>query len=117
MLNDADRARAQHIVDAARQAVAYCEGRSAAELAADSAGQALLIRSLEIIGEAASQIPMETREQFRGIPWKQMIATRNRLIHGYFDVDLDIVWRTVNDRLPDLVSQLQSILSEGVHDP
>jgi uncharacterized protein with HEPN domain len=113
MLNDADQARAQHIVDAARQDIAYCKDTTAAELANDSAGQALLIRSLEIIGEAASQIPLETREQFRGVPWKQMIATRNRLIHGYFDVDLDIVWRTVKDRLPDLVSQLETILSEG----
>ena len=63
-----------------------------------------LIRLLEIIGEAASGVSDEYRKKYPQIPWQQMIGMRNRLIHGYFDVNLDMVWQTVSQDLPDLMN-------------
>ena len=70
----------------------------------------LLLRELEIIGEAANSIPATFRKKYPEIPWKQMIAMRNRLIHAYFDVDHDIVWITTNDYLPVLIQRLELLL-------
>ena len=69
-----------------------------------------LARCLEIMGEAASKITDETRVGFPRIPFVKMISMRNRLIHAYFDLNLDIVWTTVNDDLPAVISTLDSAL-------
>lgn len=70
-----------------------------------------LVQSIEIIGEASARVSAEGRAEAPQIPWTEIIAMRNRLIHGYFDVDLDIVWQTVNDDLPPLVATVQNILT------
>lgn len=70
-----------------------------------------VVRELEIIGEAANSIPESFRKKYPEIPWKQMIAMRNRLIHAYFDVDHDIVWITTNDYIPPLIQQLEIVLN------
>lgn len=62
-----------------------------------------------MIGEAASKITLASREEYPEIPWADIIAMRNRLIHVYFDIDLDIVWGTVTDDLPKLIGLLQRI--------
>jgi len=69
-------------------------------------------RNLEIIEEAANQIPKEIREAYKEIPWSQIIGLRNRLIHGYFVVDYAIVWSIIKDELPDLKVQLEKVLKE-----
>ena len=69
-----------------------------------------VIRNLEVIGEAASQIPMEIQEKFPEIPWIKMRGIRNILIHEYFGVDLEVVWNTVKEDLPGL----KKLLSETV---
>ncbi len=69
-----------------------------------------LVRLLEIIGEAARGVSAATRESHPGIAWSQMAGMRDRLIHGYFDVNLDIVWDTVSHDLPPLVAQLEQLL-------
>ena len=69
-----------------------------------------LIRELEIIGEAASKVSPEIRSQNHAIPWQDITGMRNRLIHAYFDVDLDSVWSTVTKDLPTLKAELQKIL-------
>jgi len=65
---------------------------------------------LEIICEAANVVSADFREKHSQIPWKKMIGLRNRLIHGYFDVNLDIVWDTVEEDLPPLVADLEKII-------
>jgi len=75
-----------------------------------------LARRLEIMGQAASKITEETRAGFPRIPFVKMISMRNRLIHAYFDLNLDIVWTTVNDDLPVVISALESAL-RGVDQP
>lgn len=69
-----------------------------------------VIRQLEIIGEAARRVSSEVKETFPDIPWSQMVGIRNRLSHAYFEVDLDIVWDTVQDDLPPLESQIESVI-------
>lgn len=69
-----------------------------------------LIREIEVIGEAASRVSDEIKNSHSEIPWGAIIGTRNRLIHGYFDVDLDIVWATVKTDLPALGKQLKPLL-------
>ncbi len=66
-----------------------------------------LVRLLEVIGEAARGISPEFREKHAKIPWKQMMGMRNRLIHGYYDINLDIVWETITKDLPPLIAQLE----------
>jgi uncharacterized protein with HEPN domain len=68
------------------------------------------VRLLEVIGEAANNVSGDFQKKFPEIPWRQIGATRNRLIHGYFDVDLDVVWEIVSEDLPNLVPQLRKIV-------
>lgn len=69
-----------------------------------------LTRLVEIIGEAANRVPDEVQSKHPELPWLQMIGARNRLIHGYDSVDFDILWVIVNDDLPVLISQLETIV-------
>jgi uncharacterized protein with HEPN domain len=104
--------RLQHMLDAAREAVGFVRGKSRADLHTDRALQLVLTRLLEIIGEAASRIPQAWRERYRAIPWSAAVAIRNRLIHGYEDVDLDIVWQTVDEDLPRLIDSLEKAIDQ-----
>jgi uncharacterized protein with HEPN domain len=65
------------------------------------------VRNLELMGEAATHIPPTIREAHPAIPWRQIIATRNRLIHGYLGIDNDILWSIIQDDIPALLPQLK----------
>jgi len=71
--------------------------------------QLSVVKLIEIIGEAASKMSSEFRDETTDIPWVDIIGMRNRLIHGYFDMDLEIVWTTATTEVPELLSQLESI--------
>ena len=71
-----------------------------------------LTRALEIIGEATKQIPLASREQYPHISWKNIIGMRDRIAHVYFGIDLNIVWRTTQEDLPELRPVIQAILEE-----
>ena len=71
-----------------------------------------LIKAIEIVGEAAYQVSPATRAELQDIPWDAIIGMRHRLVHAYFDINLDILWRTVTDELPDLVDVLIPHLAE-----
>ena len=73
--------------------------------------QLAVVRLLEIVGEAAARTPGAVKDQYPLIPWRQISGMRNRLIHGYDAVDLDIVWSVLSNDLPGLVAQLDAILS------
>ena len=75
------------------------------------------MKSIEIIGEAASKVTQETRERYTELPWANIIAMRNRLIHVYFDIDLDRVWDTVTDDLPPLVASLEKVIIQDDKGP
>jgi len=103
----------QHMLDYARKAVAMAHGRERADLESDYMFQLALTHLVEIIGEAASRVSMPTRERYGQIPWPDIVGTRNRLIHGYDLVDLDLLWDTVAMDLPPLITELEGILEEG----
>ena len=96
----------RHMRDHAHELVALMVGRSRAGLESDRVLALAVVRLLEIIGEAASRIPAEERASRPEIPWPAIVGLRNRLIHGYDDVDLDIVWAIVSTDLPALLSRL-----------
>lgn len=104
-----DGIRARHILDAAREAVAFIQGRSRHELDTDRKLSLSLVRLLEIIGEAARGISTEFRQTHPDLAWKKMIGMRDRLIHAYFDINLDVVWKTVKNDLPALIEKLEKI--------
>jgi uncharacterized protein with HEPN domain len=105
-----DIVRLRHIFDAAQEAVGFLRDRSRKDLDTDRQLNLSLIRLLEIIGEASRGTSTEFRTVHSDLPWKKMIGMRDRLIHGYFDVNLDVVWETVQDDLPALINQLKNIL-------
>ena len=69
-----------------------------------------LVRLIEIIGEAAARVSMEGQRGYPSIPWPEIIGMRNRLVHGYDEVDLDVLWDTIEFDLPPLITILQHIL-------
>jgi len=71
-----------------------------------------VIRALEVIGEAAKNIPKSMRERYVDIPWEEIIGMRNKVIHGYFGVDLKVIWKTIHEDLPPLKANLEKILEE-----
>ena len=110
MLPDHDQHRIRHMIEAAQQAMYFMEGRQRGHLDTDVQLRLALLRALEVIGEAANKVTPETRAAHPEIPWTQVVGIRNRLIHAYFDIDLDIVWKTAAESLPELLSMLQAVL-------
>jgi uncharacterized protein with HEPN domain len=88
--------------------VQAARGRSA--LAGEELAQAAVIRWIEIIGEAARGVTDELREAHPEGPWRRMVAMRNVLIHGYFDIDVDLVWSVAENDLPKLREQIEAIV-------
>lgn len=99
-----------HILDAARKALLFTQNHTRKELDTNEMLSLSLVRLLEIIGEAANVVSTDFRGKHSHIPWKKMIGLRNRLIHGYFDINLDIVWDTVVEDLPPLVAEMEKIV-------
>lgn len=112
MLKD-DTIRLRHMLDSARDALSFIAGKSRVDLDTNRMLALSLVKSIEIIGEAASRVSLDCQAQCGGIPWPEIIGMRNRLIHAYFNVDLDIVWHTVTEELPPLVAELEKALSSG----
>lgn len=105
-----DRIRLQHMLDAANEALEFVRGKGRSDLDTDRKLVLSLIKELEIIGEAAGKVSTEIRSQHGSIPWQDIGGMRNRLIHAYFDIDLDVVWNTVTKDLPSLKAELEKIL-------
>lgn len=105
-----DVTRLKNMLDAAHQAKEFVSGRSRKDLEIDKMLLFALVRAFEIIGEAANSISDERKSKHPEVVWTKIIGMRNRLIHGYFDIDLDILWDTVNNYIPVLIEQLEKIV-------
>ena len=105
-----DDIRLRHMLDSAEEAVEFAAGKSRKDFDDNRKLLLAIIKSIEIIGEAASKISEARKAENDNIPWKDIIGMRNRLSHGYFDVNLDIVWQTVKTDLLDLIKALKEII-------
>ena len=105
-----DEIRLRHMLDAARKAMRAAQGRTRHDLDVDENLELSLMKAVEMIGEAAAHVGAATRQECPSIPWKQIIAMRNRLVHVYFDINLDILWQTVQEDLPGLITQLEEVV-------
>lgn len=88
----------------------FIRDRSRGDIDTDEQLRFALARAVEIIGEAASKVTLETRSTITSVPWTDIIYMRNRLVHAYFDIDHDIVWETVTRDIPDLLPLIRSLL-------
>jgi uncharacterized protein with HEPN domain len=105
-----DSIRLRHMLDAAREAVSFARSKNRRSLDRDRMLALALVKSIEIVGEAASKISKERREELPQIPWPSIINMRNRLIHAYSDIDLNVLWKTVLEDLPPLIAELEKIV-------
>ncbi|MEM9553678.1 MAG: DUF86 domain-containing protein [Acidobacteriota bacterium] len=105
-----DRVRLLHMIEATETALGFIEGRTRSDLDTDTLLRFALVRAIEIIGEAASRMSREFQDATPDIPWPLIVAMRNRLIHAYFDIDREILWRTATQELPDLLPRLQGLV-------
>lgn len=103
-----DAIRLRRMLDAAKEAISFASGKKRADLDHDRMLVLSLVKDIEIIGEAATKVSENCRREHPEIPWREIVTMRNRLIHGYFDVNIDIVWKTVADELPPLLLEPQS---------
>jgi uncharacterized protein with HEPN domain len=106
-----DKVRLRHMLDAAREAVGFAHGKSRADLDGDRMLVLSLVKDIEIVGEAAYQVSQVTRDDLRDIPWVDVVGMRHRLVHAYFDLNLDILWQTVQHDLPTLITALEPHVS------
>ncbi len=107
---DRDPVYLSDILDSARRAHTYVEGVSRSEFLRDVKLQDSVVRRLEIVGEAAGRLSPEFRQEHPTVPWGRMTGMRNRMIHGYRDVDMELVWETVQRHIPPLILQLEALL-------
>lgn len=107
-----DIVRLRHMLDHAREAVAMLAGKERADLQSERMLELALVRLIEIVGEAAARVSPEGQERYPLIPWREVVGMRNRLVHGYDSVDLDVLWDTIEDDLPPLIAELERILGE-----
>lgn len=97
------------MVEAAEKAVAFCQGRTRQDLDTDELLRLALTKLVEIVGEAAKLVTDETRRRYPHVPWAAAARMRDRLVHHYFDIDLDVLWSTVTADLPTLSRALGPI--------
>jgi uncharacterized protein with HEPN domain len=96
-------------IDFAGKVLAYTEGLDQAGFVASGLTYDATLRNLELIGEAATHIPEDVRAAYPEIPWRMIIATRNRLIHGYLGIDDDTLWSIIQDDAPELLPLLKAL--------
>jgi uncharacterized protein with HEPN domain len=108
-----DVVRIRHMLDAANECLLFTKGKSRTSLNTDRQLVLALTKSVEILGEAAARISKETRDCSPQIPWNSIVSMRNRLIHAYFDIDLDILWKTIIEDIPPLIPKIENLLLDS----
>ena len=101
----------EEMIQAAVQAVALVEGVSVEQLAADRIRRDALLWNFTVLGEAAAQLSDELKQEFASVAWRQPARLRNRIVHGYWSIDLDVVHATAQERLPGFTDDLRRVLA------
>ena len=109
-MDSKDLVRLKHMRDSAEAILSFIKGKRRTSLDKERLLLSAVLRELEIIGEAANKISDKTKKQLSYFPWKELIGMRNRLIHAYFDVDHDIIWKTVREYLPIFYKKLKEAI-------
>ena len=104
-----DRVRVLHMIEACESVQRFIQGRRRLDFESDQMLLFAVVRAIEVLGEAAGKVSEDTRSACPEIPWPEITNMRNRLIHGYFDIDIDIVWNTASIELPALLADLRRI--------
>jgi len=107
-----DLIRLRHMLEAAEEISRFIDGKEFPDFEKERMLSLSVIKALEIVGEAAGRVSETTRKALPEIPWTDIVGMRNRLIHGYFDVNLQIVWKTVQTDLPPLIQSLEAYLNK-----
>ena len=102
--------RLGHMRDAALQALKFMSEETRESLESNDMLQLAVVKALEIIGEAANNVSIDCQQRYPQIPWEEMVGMRNRLVHAYFGINLDVVWRTVREDLEPLLAALEVAL-------
>ncbi len=100
--------------NAAKEALEFTEGMSFEEFRRDRKTINAVVRSLEVMGEAAKKVPEDVRSEYPEVPWREIAGMRDKLIHEYHGVDLRIVWKTVREDIPPLLSILEKLAKEAL---
>lgn len=106
-----DEERLRHMLDAAKEAAEFSDGKTRNDLDDDRKLALALVKEIEIIGEAAFRISESTKADLQQIPWPEIVGMRHRLVHAYFQINHDILWDTVKRKLPPLISALEKALT------
>ncbi len=104
-----DLAYVEHILDCIRKIKEFSEGISFREFSSNELVQDAIIRNIEIIGEASKKISSDTKQIYFEVPWKEIAGMRDKLIHDYLGVDVEVVWRTIKEDIPSLEIQIKEI--------
>jgi uncharacterized protein with HEPN domain len=107
-----DQTRLRHMLDAAREIHGFVEGREKADLWSDRQLALSLVALYQILGEASKNISEELRAEHPQIEWGPMARMRDRIAHGYFDIDYDVIWDTSIQKIPVLMAQIEIILTQ-----
>lgn len=107
-----DDAYLHHILDSISKIEDFTEDINEKEFKTNELVQSAVIRKIEIIGEATKQISNKTKDKYPNIPWKDIAGMRDKLIHGYFGVDIDAVWDTIQRDIPKLKKDIEKVLEE-----
>ncbi len=102
----------RQMLDAAQEAASFASGKCRADLDTDRLLNLALVRLVEVVGEAAARIRSEHRDHYPEIPWRQIVGLRNQLIHGYDEVNFDILWQILRSDIPPLIASLKAALND-----
>jgi uncharacterized protein with HEPN domain len=102
----------EDVIKAMNKAVKFVEGMSYKEFIQDEKTVFAVIRAIEIIGEAVKNIPDDVRKTYPEIPWRGMAGMRNKVIHEYFGVDPEVVWKTIRERIPEVKPLFEKMLKD-----
>jgi uncharacterized protein with HEPN domain len=100
------------ILEAVEKIEKYVKGLSSDEFIEDGKTVDAVIRNFQIIGEATKRIPDEVKRKYADIPWKEMAGMRDKLVHEYFGIKLDVLWKTIKSRLPELKALIKEVLEK-----
>lgn len=112
-IDQKDNLRLQHIIEAAEHVADFINGVSKEEFEDDYEKQSAVVRQIEIIGEAAGKLTREFTEGHKEIDWPKVVGMRHKMIHDYFDVDVNIIWTTAINNVPPLKEAIEKILNNN----